>query len=70
MEGNEIERQRKRFWSKERRSHHWRWTWAVLEGEHHPVGFLLSLFFLLIFLINSIWLLGKEGKKIMVSQFC
>ena len=25
MEGNEIERQRKRFWSKERRSHHRRW---------------------------------------------
>ena len=32
MEGNEIERQRKRFWSKERRSHHWRWwlRWASL----------------------------------------
>ena len=35
--------------------------------------FSLYLFFFFsidLFFINSVWFLGKEGKKIMVSQFC
>ena len=32
----------------------------VLERGHHSVGF--SFIFIIFFLINSVWLLGKEGK--------
>ena len=40
-----------------------------------PVGFpfifiYLFIFSIDLFFINSVWLLGKEGKKIMVFQFC
>ena len=68
MEGYEIERDQKRVWSKERRSHHRRWwlwcklclpIWACFR-ERPPLGRVF--FYLYFFLINSVWLLGKEGK--------
>ena len=68
MEGYEIERERKRVRSKERRSHHRRWwlwwklsllIWACFR-ERPPLG---RVFFYLYF-FNKLCLVARKGRKV------
>ena len=68
MEGYEIERERKRVWSKERRSHHRRCgcdepalpIWACFK-ERPPLG--KRVFFYLYF-FNKLCLVARKGRKV------